>query len=316
MHPEAALVLVAVLVPLAALWVVERRTERIRGALGLASPSRRGRRLAVGALVVLAALVGAASAQPVLLRSEPVRVRADAEAYVVIDITRSMLAARSKGGETRLERATRVASRVRAAVPDVPVGLASFTNRIVPHVFPTDDLAVYGSGLRRSIAIESPPPDRAAGAVLTAFDALAPLQTHNFFSPLARKRVAVVVTDGETRPVSPQTLAALRRRPALDLVLVRVWREGERIFRPGTVDDRTYRSDPASTAVLEGFVRATGARLYDESDAARAAARVARLLGRGKPVPSGSQVSAHPLAAWAFGLALLPLGYLLRRRNL
>jgi len=303
-------------VPLGALWLLERRKTRVRSALGLAAPPVRGRRLAVGALVAFAALVATASAQPVLLRQDPVSVRDDAEAYVVIDITRSMLASPTREGETRLERAVRVARRIRAAVPDVPVGLASFTNRVVPHVFPTDDAAVFGSGLRRSIGIESPPPDRAAGAVLTAFDALAPLQTHNFFAPGARRRVAVIVTDGETSPVSPLTVAALRRPPALELVLVRVWSPGERIFGATTATDRSYRSDPASTETLRAFTRDTGARLYPESDVRRASTEVARLLGRGRPVRAGSQVSAQPLAAWAFGLALLPLGYLLWRRNL
>ncbi|MBA2294225.1 MAG: VWA domain-containing protein [Actinobacteria bacterium] len=314
-HPEAALVGAAVLVPLGALWLLERRKARIRALLGLAPPPTRASRLAAGALVVLAALVATASAQPVLLRQDPVFVRADAEAYVVIDITRSMLAGASRSGDTRLERAVRVAAQVRAAVPDVPVGLASFTNRIVPHVFPTDDAVVFRSGLRRSIEVESPPPDRAAGAVLTAFDALAPLQTHNFFAPESRRRVAVIVTDGETNPVSQRTIAALRRRPRLDLVLVRVWGERERIFQPGVAADRSYRTDPGSTEVLRDFVRATGARLYAESDARRASAEVARLLGRGAPVRAGSQVSAQPLAVWTFGLAFVPLGYLLWRRN-
>ena len=315
-HPEAALVGLAVLVPLSALWLLERRKARVRNTLGLAPPSRRGSRLAAGALAVLTTLVAAASAQPVLLRQEPVFVRADAEAYVVIDITRSMLAAESRSGDTRLERAVRVAERIRGAVPGVPVGLASFTNRVVPHVFPTDDAAVFSSGLRRSIEVESPPPDRAEGAVLTAFDALAPLQTHNFFAPSSERRVAVIVTDGETRPVALSTIAALRRRPVLDLVLVRVWRERERIFRPRIAADRSYRTDPGSTDVLRDFVRTTGTRLYSESEAGEASAEVARLLGRGKPVRAGSQVSAQALGAWAFGLAFVPLGYLLWRRNL
>jgi len=305
----------AVLVPLGALWLLEHRKTRVRTALGLAPPPRRGSRLVAFALVVLAALVATASAQPVHLRREPVLVRVDAEAYVVIDITRSMLASASPRSDTRLERAVRIAGRIRAGVPGVPVGLASFTNRVVPHVFPTDDAAVFGSGLRRSVEIESPPPDRAAGAVLTAFDALAPLQTHNFYAPASRRRVAVVVTDGETLPVVSSTIAALRGRPTLELVLVRVWGERERIFRPGTPADRRYRADSGSTVVLRDFVRATGARLFAESDVDRASAHVAQLLGRGTPVQTGSQVSARPLAAWAFGLAFLPLGYLLWRRN-
>jgi von Willebrand factor type A domain len=315
-HPEAAFVSLAVALPLAALWAAQRRKKRVRAALGLSAPPRRATRLAAGAIVGLALLVAAATAQPVLLREKPVHVRQDAEAYVVVDITRSMLAAPSARASTRLERAVRAAARIRSAVPDVPVGLATFTNRAVPHVFPTTDAAVFGAGLRRSVAVEQPPPDRADGAVLTAFDALAPLQTHNFFERRATRRVAVVVTDGETRPVDRSTIEALHGEPPLELVLVRVWREDERIFRPRVPADRGYTSDPDSSAVLQSFVANTGARLFAESEIDEAAATARGLLGHGKAEHAGTEVSARPLAGWIFGLAFLPLGYLLWRRNL
>jgi von Willebrand factor type A domain len=315
-HPEAALVVLAVALPLAALWLAQRRKGHVRSALGLSPPTRTAARLGAGAIVALALLVAAATAQPVLLRQEPIRVRQDAQAYVVVDVTRSMLASRSAGGPTRLDRALAAAARIRAAVPDVPFGLASFTNRAVPHVFPTTDASVFGSGLRRSIGVEQPPPDRGVGAVLTAFDALAPLQTHNFFDRGATRRVAVVLTDGETTAVDRSTIDELRGEPPLDLVLVRLWDERERIFEPRVAADRTYSTDPGSTAVLRSFAAATGARLFDEPQLDEAAATVRRLLGRGQATHAGTEVSASSLAGWAFGLAFVPLGYLLWRRNL
>jgi von Willebrand factor type A domain len=315
-HPEAALVVLAVALPLAALWLAQRRKRHVRSALGLTPPTRTATRLGAGAIVGLAVLVAAATAQPVLLRQEPIRVRQDAQAYVIVDVTRSMLAARSADGPTRLERALEAAARIRAAVPDVPVGLASFTNRAVPHVFPTTDSSVFGSGLRRAIGIEKPPPDRGVGAVLTAFDALAPLQTHNFFDRNAARRVAVVLTDGETTAVDRSTIDELRAAPPLDLVVVRLWDERERIFHPRVAADRTYSTDPGSTGVLRSFAAATGARLFNEPQVDEAAATVRRLLGRGQASRAGTEVSARPLAGWVFGLAFLPLGYLLWRRNL
>lgn len=315
-HPKAALVCLAVALPLVALWVTSRRAARARAALGLAAERPRPAILLGGATVAVALLASLAAANPVLLQRKPLQARTDAEAYVVLDITRSMLASSSAEGATRLARARRIASRVRAAATDVPFGLASFTNRVVPHVFPTLDGAVFGSGLDASIAIEQPPPDRAPGAVLTAFDALAALQTHNFFSQQASRRVAVVVTDGETNPVRPETIQALRSRPRLDVVVIRVWDASERIHRPRLAGDRAYLPAPESTATLAGFAAATGASVFDEGDVDRAADAVRRLLGTGEAVRAGDELSARSLAGFTFALAFVPLAYVLWRRNL
>jgi hypothetical protein len=314
-HPLAGLAFAAVLLPLAAFWVVRRRAARVRLALGLAPPPRRSAVLAAAAIVALAALVGIAAAQPVALGSEPRLVRTDAEAYFVFDITRSMLASAGPDEPDRLQRARALAREIRGAVPDVPAGIASFTNRLVPHIFPTVDRALFASGLDRSLAIERPAPDRGAGALLTAFDALAPLQTHNFFSPDATRRVAIVLTDGESQPVSQDTLRALRADPPLELLLVRVWGGDERIHRPRIPFDARYSPDPASAATLTAFADAAGARVFGEDDAGAVGAELRRLLGAGEPVVVGEEVSEEPLAAWVLALGLVPLGYLLVRRN-
>jgi hypothetical protein len=271
--------------------------------------------LALCAIVLLAALVGVASAQPVVVGSEPRLVRTDAEVYFVFDITRSMLAAAGPREPSRLERARAFARRVRDEVPDVPTGIASFTNRLVPHIFPTSSLGLFASGLDRSLAVERPAPDRSEQALVTAFDSLAPLQTHNFFSPEADDRVAVVLTDGESQPVSGATLRALRATPRVDLLLVRFWSPRERIFRPRIALDREYRPDPASTATLASFADSVDARVYGEDDAAAVARDLRRLVGRGAPVVVGEEASETPLSAWVLAAGLLPLGYLLLRRN-
>ena len=48
--------------------------------------------------------------------------RSDAEAYIVLDVSRSMLAAEEDGAPTRLLRARRAAARVRGDLADVPSG--------------------------------------------------------------------------------------------------------------------------------------------------------------------------------------------------
>lgn len=316
MHPAAALVALLGLLPLGAFWLVRRRRRRVREALQLPAPRERLDVAAGIAITAAAVLVGAAAAQPVLLRSHPLLERRDAEVYVVMDVTRSMQAAARADEPTRLDRARRIAARLRASVPDVPVGIATFTNRIVPHVFPTTNAAVFGSGLERSVAVESPPPDRRRGALQTALDALAPLQTHNFFAPKTARRVAIVVTDGETRPYTQATVRALRSAPPLRLIFVRVWAAGERIHRPELPVDRTYRADPAATALLDVFARDVRQPVFGEADLDGAAAELRRRVGSGDAVVVGREALAHPLAAWTLALTLAPVGYLLRRRNL
>ena len=61
------------------------------------------------------------------------------EVVVVLDTSRSMLASASPGAPTRFERAVGFGAALRSRVGDVPFGLASFTDRVLPHLFPTLD---------------------------------------------------------------------------------------------------------------------------------------------------------------------------------
>ena len=119
-----------------------------------------------------------------------------------------------------------------------------------------------------------------------------------------------------TRPVSSTTIEALRDIPHVDLLLVRVWRDDERIHHPRAPIDRSYRSDPSSTRLLQAFAAATGAHVYGERSLDAAAQELRRLVGTGEGVVVGTEQSTKPLTAWALGLALVPLAYLLWRRNL
>ena len=314
-HPFAAVSVVAVLVPLAAFALLQRRSARARRALRLQPVARRSQVLVVAAIVLFASLVAVASAQPVLLTRNELRVRTDAEALFIVDITRSMLASRTAGGASRLERVRTDAARIRGRLRDVPVGLASLTNRLVPHVFPTPRAGVFNTTLERAVGIEKPPPDTATGALQTALGALTVLKTHNFYSPRARRRVAVVFTDGETLPVAPDAFASFRRRPAIELVFVRYWHPDERIFRPELPVDRTYRTDLESTATFTSFARAIRAPIFREGEVREVAREIQRRLGRGELVSQGSEVSERSLAPYALLLAGVPLGYLLWRRN-
>lgn len=312
--PLGALLALGALAPLAALLAVARRADRVGRAVGL--PPASARRLVVSALAVLAAsgLLGLAAAQPLLERTATRRVRADAEAYVVVDVSRSMLARRSPGSPSRIERAKAAASRLRSSLPHVPVGIASLTDRVLPHLFPSADEAVFQATLERAIAIERPPPRGSFLTTATALNALAAVPGQRFFSPAARHRLLVVLTDGESLPVSAALVGRrLRRPPAIATVFVQFWNRSERVYTRGLPEPQ-YRPDPSARSTLAALASATGGAAYSERDLAAALRSARRLIGRGPTVVQGARRSRLALAPYVALAAAVPLALLLWRR--
>jgi hypothetical protein len=151
--------------------LARRRAARAATALGLPPADRRGLAVDLTLLGLVGVLVGLAAAQPVVSRSEETHGRDGAEVLVVIDVTRSMLAQRAPSEPTRLDRSRELAKRVRAAIPETRVGVASLTDRVLPHLFPTLGANAFVAVVNRAIGIERPPPDRRANKA-TAFSAL------------------------------------------------------------------------------------------------------------------------------------------------
>jgi hypothetical protein len=312
--PLAALLVLLAIVPLAALRAGEARARSVARALGLPETGV-GRSPAV-AVAVAAVLLGLAAAQPVLAFDAGKRVRADAEVYVVLDTTLSMMAAESPGAVPRFERARETALRLRAELDDVRVGIASFTDRVLPHLFPSSDAELYAATLERAVRIEHPPPERQWEARATTFGSLDALATRNFYAPSSGARAFVLLTDGETREYSLPALAAiLGRPPAVTPVLVHVRRDGEQLYLDGRLD-RGYESDPRSDVALADLARATGGTVLAEDDVAGVAAAVRAALGEGEYAAEGRRRRTLQLAPWLVVLAGLPLAFLVARRNL
>ena len=124
-----------------------------------------------------------------------------------------MLARRDPGSPERLERAKAAARTLRAALPEVRFGIASLTDRTLPHLFPSIDQEVFESTLTRSLGIEQPPPRSSLATNATSLDALATIRTQRYFAPKSSKRLLIVLTDGESQPVSGGTS---RLDPAAD----------------------------------------------------------------------------------------------------
>ena len=143
--------------------------------------------------------------------------------YVVLDITRSMLAQRAPSEPNRLERAQSFAKELRAEIPEARVGVVSLTDRVLPHLFPTLSSNAFVAVVDRSIGIERPPPDRRTRRA-TSLNALGDLGRAAYFDSLTTRRLVVVLTDGETLPVDYETLRTRLVDARVATVFVHVWR--------------------------------------------------------------------------------------------
>jgi hypothetical protein len=305
LSPSGLLIALAIALPFAALILALRRVERVRTGLRL-PPERRGAtRAHAAALAATVALLALAAAQPARTSTETRRVRTDAEAFIVVDVSRSMRAARP-GGPSRLTRARTEALELVQRLRDVPLGVATLTDRVLPNLFPTPDDSAVTQTLRRAVSAEQPPP-REVGVRATTLAALGEAAGANLFA--ARRKALVVLTDGETRPYGEAATARRLRSARVSLVLVHVWRPDERL-EPG------YRPDPASREALAALADATGGVVRSEGDVAAVAAAVHAALGDGPTAPRGVEEHTMPLAPWVALAALVPLGLVLRRRNI
>ena len=315
--PRGALFALLALVPLASLVLVALRATRIRRALGLPPQPPRALAAPAAALVLVPGLLAVAAAQPVVSSQTTVKQRLGAQAIFVLDTSGSMQASTGAGEPTRLARAQRLALRLRNALPGIPIGLASLTDRLLPHLMPTADARVFDATLAQSIGVNRPPPSAPYGGRATGYDALVAVTKAAFFPPDARRRLLVLFTDGESRPVRSSALeSAFGSGTPIRVLLVHVWRRGEKIIVPGGKADPYYHPDPSSGSFLRDLAAPTGGTVLDETrpDAIAAAARRA-LGGGGAEATAVEERRRVALAPWFVLAAAVPLGFLLATRN-
>lgn len=314
--PLGALLGALALVPLTVYVLRQRRAGRMRAALGLSAPSAASRAPFVLALTAVPALLAAAAAQPVLESDRQRPERTDAEAWVVLDTSRSMLAAAGAGSPTRFDRARELALRLAEELPEVPLGLASMTDRVLPHVFPTTDTRVVLEALDESMGVERPGPTVSlTGTPTTTLDSLAAVARLNYFSPTARKRLLVVLTDGETRPLEQDLSTPFARRPRIKTIVVRLGAQGEEVFTGGVPED-AYQPLEGSGAVLHQVASQVEGRVFSEGEAGAVVATARDVLGTGPTRQRIIEGERRALMPWVTLAAFLPLGLVLLRRNL
>ena len=197
--PLASILGVLVVIPLAALAIGLLRVRRTRRALRLPGDGLEIDWLRTLCLAAVPLLLALAIAQPVLRTHGSAPARADAAVFTVVDTSSSMGASSGPDAPTRLDQAKRIATTVAAQLGGVPVGVASFTDRALPNVFPTIDRAVVDSTVR-SLGTDSPPP-RETSRVATSFAALGALARSSFYTAAQKHRALLLITDGESRPL-------------------------------------------------------------------------------------------------------------------
>lgn len=312
--PLGALLALGAVLPLGALWLNERRARRVRASLRVADPPPRSRATTAALLTAVPVLLGLALAQPVVRSNRTVKTRTDAQIFYTFDTSVSMSASSGPHAPNRLRRAVREARQLRLALQDIPSGVATMTDRVLPNIFPTVDQQEFASALTDTVGIDEPPP-KGLSDKATTFAALDTFAGTTFFSPGIPHRLVILFTDGETAPYfSGDLRLALRGRPHTSFLIVHVWRSGERIYL-GRKTDPDYRPDPRSGKAVASLAAVLGGRAIGEDRVAQTAAAARQLLGPGTVAPLGVGLHVVALADWLVLAAAVPVLLLLWRRN-
>jgi hypothetical protein len=312
--PLAGLIALVGLVPLAVLLAERERLRRVCARLGLRPPAERRTLSALLALVVLVGLLALAAAQPVAATRQTEKGRADAEAFFVFDTSRSMGASGGPGSPTRLDRARADAKALRARLPDLPSGVASLTDRMLPHVFPSMSTNDFNATLDESLGIDRPTSSLAYGDALgTKLGALGDLVAAHYFSPAAHRRIAIVFTDGETLPENLSALPVLLHEGHVRVLFFQYWGRNERVYDEEGRLNPAYAPDPALTAPLTTLAGVLSSHIYEPGQTAEAAAAIRSAIGSGPMATRGRELSSRLLTPYLVLLALLPLAFLLGR---
>jgi len=313
--PFGALLALTAVVPLGALWLNERRAARVRAALDVDPPPGRERLTSASLLASIPVLLGLALAQPVLETQRTTRARVDAQIFYTFDTSVSMSASAGPHAPTRLQRSIAEASRIRLDLADIPSGIATMTDRVLPNIFPTTDPQEFASALADTVGIDDPPP-KGLSDKATTFAALDTFAGTTFFTPGIPHRLVLLFTDGETAPYFTGDLQqALRTPPKVSLVVVHVWHADERIYH-GRKIDPDYRPDSRSGRAVTTLAASLGGRAFAEGQIDPVVHAVRRLLGKGKVANVGVGLRVTALDDWLVAASALPLLALLWRRNL
>jgi hypothetical protein len=99
-------------------------------------------------------------------------------------------------------------------------------------------------------------------------------------------------------------------------VFVRIGNSDERVYTTEGDLEAAYRPDPSAAQNVQTLAIATGGLAFEEDDAGEIVPAIRRYVGSGRTEVRGDERTKIALAPFAAGLAFLPLGLVLWRRNL
>ena len=313
--PLGALIALGVVVPLVALRRIRRRAGSTRTTLGLPQPRRRSLAVPVAGLVVGGILIALAATQPVLEWTHDRTVRTDAEAFVVLDVSRSMLAQSSLDSPQRIERAKAAADRA----PSRASGRQGWGR--VAHR-PCTAASVPERG-REGVRGDRRPldRDRAPAPPLVVPDRGDVPQRAREHSRSALLHPDVEVASGDRahrrrerwccqRPARGPLQARPGDRPRLRAVLGR-GREGVLTRRARAA----HKPNPGARGILDRLAASTTGAVYSEDQIGAAERKTREFLGRGPTAVQGERAGKLVLAPYLALAALFPFGLLLWRRD-
>jgi hypothetical protein len=323
LHP-AALSALALLAPLAAFeWLRLRRERRAARAVGL-QPQRLWRALrngiCAGLVIALAAL---AASEPSVRQTKRVQLRANAEVYVFVDSSASMLASASSNSPTRLQQARAASVAFAQGLPaDLPLGAGALPQSPLPLTAPDGDRELFLAALDHLTAPGSLPEHLYGGRTATDFSNLSTLTSTHFFLSKTRRRIVVVLTDAEGPSFDTAATVSTLKHAHIRLVFVRFGTSSDHIWLhpPGEspVIDTKYEPDLSDLGEVRLLAGETGGAFYDQDHLSAAVAKVDRLAGHGpdrpgvplalyaEPLGPYVVLAALPFLAWLAG-SLLPL---------
>jgi hypothetical protein len=313
--PLAGLFALTAVIPLAALFLMEDRTRRLRQLFSLAAPRRRELVTVAVALAVLPALVAVAATQPIVIHKQTLTERIDAQVFLVFDTSFSMTARSGPHAPTRLARAKKEATALIPQLGDIPVGVATMTDRVLPNLMPTTNVGVALRTVDQSVGINEPPPSLMYPGRATTLEALIPLSGDHLFPPGVKHPILVIFTDGEEQGLPPfTTYASLAQQVTIPPLFVHIWAPTEHIYLHGQIDPK-YVPDPTSGTVLADFASQTRGKVLREGDV-RGLLDAIRAKAGSKPATTMLLgYSRVALAPWFLLAGVIPLGFLLYRRN-
>jgi VWA domain-containing protein len=294
---------------------MQRRTRRLERLFSLSAPGRRELVTAAVALALLPALVAVAAAQPVVIHAKALTERLDAQVFVVFDTSRSMSARSGPDAPTRLARAKQEARALIPQLGDIPVGIATFTDRILPALMPTTTVALALRTVNQSVRIDEPPPSLRYHGRASTLQALEPVARDRLFPPGVRHPILVVFTDGEMRAPPPLSGYSFAQQVTIPPLFVHVWGPTEHIYSHGRINPG-YQSDPTSGSTLTHFAALTHGRLFPEGDLGGLLDAIRAQAGSKPATTTLLGFTRVALGPWFLLAGVVPLGFLFWRRNL